>query len=186
MAWWFKLGGQPLKQTVSLNILWPVKALLLEDNSLPFPLGCSSSLLSFCGVAICLIKALELQFWSKYTKQKHFGFSVMGISQVQTYHTVSFRSYATVFSPDPTLSRENRISNFKKTSFHCIVSECKITSEQQISLASLETHIKLIISYFTSAKQYLVFSWTLTKITSTHSVLGERDCPLVPVHQSRH
>lgn len=47
-------------QTVSLNILWPVKALFLEDNALRFPLGCSSSLLSFCGVAICLIKALEL------------------------------------------------------------------------------------------------------------------------------
>lgn len=86
-----------------------------------------------------------------------------------------FCSYATVFSPDPTLSRENRISNFKKTSFRCNVSECRITSEQRISLVSLETHIKLIISYFTSAKQCSVFRRTLTNITCTHYELGERD-----------
>lgn len=107
---------------------------------------------------------------------KHFGFSFVRISQMQTNHVeFFFCSYATVFSPDPTLSRENRISNFKKMGFHCNVSECRITSEQRISLVSLETHIKLIISYFTSAKQCSVFSRTLTNITFCHYELGERD-----------
>lgn len=92
-----------------------------------------------------------------------------------------------IFSSDPTLSEKNRISNFKKTSFHCNVSECKITSDEQISLVSLETRIKLIISYFTSAKQYPAFScWTLTNITGCYCELRERYCPLVPDHQSYH
>ncbi len=173
---WLKLRGLLLKQTVSLNILWPVNTPCIF---LP-----QSALIYTYSVAIRLTEALEftIQFKHEWCNNLHadlnvtsiLAFHLWGFHRCRPTMWYFFCSYATVFSPDPTLSRENRISNFK-TSFHCNVSECRITSEQRISLVSLETHIKLIISYFTSAKQCSVFSRTLANITFSHYVLGERD-----------
>ncbi len=173
---WLKLRGLLLKQTVSLNILWPVNT---PRIFLP-----QSALIYTYSVAIRLIEALEftIQFKHEWCNNLHadlnvtsiLAFHLWGFHRCRPTMWFFFCSYATVFSPDPTLSRENRISNFK-TRYHCNVSECRITSEQRISLVSLETHIKLIISYFTAAKQCSVFSRTLANITFSHCVLGERD-----------